>query len=141
MAKFYTIKWASPASDPLPPHNNVWQTIILEGYDPKVKISVKEAHKAGDQIYGDVTKEQSKAGAEYYRFRKQQVPDGVERPQQTTLPANNSELMTLVKEIHAVVVANKAESRDVATIADRAAEETILDDIDDEPVNLDDIPF
>jgi len=138
MTKFYTIKWASPASDPTPPHNNRWQTIILEGYDPKVKISVKEAHKAQDQIYGNVTKETSQAGQEYFRFRKQQIPDGVERPQ--TPSAGPSELLELIKEIHAVVVPpSDEESHTASDIAE--PNETVLDDIDDEPVDLSDVPF
>lgn len=116
------------------------------GYVTDTEVPVRfssHAHfSGGDKVeYEEYELKQGKK-AQYVQLKKVRNAGGQQTPSEPS-----GELLTLIKEIHAVVVPSSDEkahtSRDVATIADSAAaaQETILDDIDGEEIDLSDVPF
>ena len=131
MANFYNIEWVSPPSESADQHGNRWHTIIIQ--DRKIKTLAKNPPQVG-QVYGEITEETSQAGKPYHRFRRKQVPDGVTPPSPGVNPpsaasvgAESSELLRLVREIHAEVVGPQTE--------------VVPEEVPDEPIDLDGVPF
>jgi hypothetical protein len=181
--KMYTIAWASPQGGEPDQHGNMWQTIVLDGYEPKVKILTKNAVNKGDQLYGQITNEESKAGNKYYRFRKEQVPEGQPLPQRSSVSSPSAkthgssnqdredgmawgnaltnatnlviafkgddvykatdqiiEIATILFQARGGNVQDETEKTETKLTPAQTGE-TVLEDIDDEPVDLSDIPF
>lgn len=134
--KFYEVSWASEPSQSQDQHGNRWQTLKFEGYGTNVQILAKNPVAQGQQLYGHITKEQKQAGGEYYRFRKQQIPEGVSAP--AAGPNTGShDMMALVKENNKML----KQLLGIEEAAPEPPQDTVIEDIDDNPVNLDDIPF
>lgn len=148
MAKFYNIEWVSPPSKESDNYGNYWYTVIIDG--KKLRQLAKNPPETG-QRYGEITKETSKAGKEYFRFRPKQVPDGVspaEMPsgpsQGVSMAQSSSEILTLLRDIQSrlkrlmgedeATEAMEDKVREVATETKQAMEE-------EAPISLEDIPF
>jgi hypothetical protein len=59
-------------------HKNYWCDAAFEGFGEPVKWVVKDPTKVseGETYYGEIKEETSKTGKAYWRFFKQQPPDG-----------------------------------------------------------------
>jgi len=140
MSQFYKIKEITKLGEPWESHGSKNQTWwgYVEGEELAISVGKQVGNElqAGQSIYGDLMKAVSKKGTEYWKFKSSQVPEGVERPAQpTTQTAPNNDLEARVKALEDKVFA-KTEIKDTYP---PVAEDTT--DYQQEPINLDDIPF
>ena len=139
-SKFYRVSWASPLGDKPDQHGNNWQSLALEGVEPKIAILVQNAIQKDTAIYGRVEKKTSQKGNEYYRFYREQLPEGVTPPvvqqstpvQAVTSTGDSAKILEELGTLQDLL-------RKVATMVG-VQEEVVLEDIEDEP-DLSDIPF
>lgn len=94
MADFYKVLKADPLGDPWVPSQpgakpiqNYWCQV--EGQDKDVNIGKQVGNPLtpGQYVYGDLTYAKSQKGTEYWKFKSQQVPEGVQRPADGAAPA------------------------------------------------------
>ena len=94
MADFYKILKADPLGDPWTPNQpgakaiqNYWCQV--EGQALAVSIGKQEGNtlNPGEYVYGDLMYAKSQKGTEYWKFKSQQVPEGVQRPASTPAQA------------------------------------------------------
>lgn len=87
MAQFYKVLKADPLGDPWTPSfegakptQNFW--CQFEGVEKNVSVGkqVPNTLVPGEQVYGDLVYAKSQKGNEYWKFKSQKVPDGVQRP-------------------------------------------------------------
>lgn len=104
MAQFYLFDWVSPPSEKPDQHGNHWYTVVIG--DDKVAILAKNAPEAGRSYYGYIEDVTSKAGKQYRRFRRQQVPEDVEiprdkpqGPKQQSMGLEFQQLVEVVKDL------------------------------------------
>lgn len=148
-SKFYTVSWASdPSGDP-DQHGNRWQNLKLEGYDGyTVRILAKNPINKGQQMYGHVEKaeKRSKPGEFYYRFRRQQVPEGVQRPATGVTSGGTTQLDRIEQKVDAIAKmvgvqeTSETEQESIERQGKEVAEQLPSDDEVDN-IDLSDIPF
>lgn len=101
MSNFYKIVKADPLGEPWESHGKTMQTYWcqVEGQDKSVSITKQEGNSLypGQHVYGDLLYAKSQKGTEYWKFKGAQVPEGVQRPQDT--PATQAPTHTPVQEV------------------------------------------
>lgn len=120
--------------------------IEAEGVDKPIKQTTKmESPTPSGQTYGVMEVTMSKKGTEYYKFKRQEAPDGIVKPPETVLPTNEgSGIMQEVLELtqaNNVLLKMLSGEEPEERGDDSAKDEVVLDDIEDKPVDLSDIPF
>lgn len=91
MAEFYKILKADPMGDPYTPNQPGAKPILsywcqVEGQDKAVMIGKQvrddgqPALVPGQHVYGNLMYAKSQKGNEYWKFKSEQVPQGVQRP-------------------------------------------------------------
>lgn len=151
MAKFYNIEWVSPPSETPDNHGNYWYSIKIDG--KTIKQLAKNPPTTG-QRYGEITKETSRSGKEYYRFRPQRVPDGVSPGQMGMNPSsdgnglrlaqNSSEILDMLRDIQSRLKRLMGEDEATEAKEDKIREvgnETKQAMEEEGGISLDDIPF
>jgi hypothetical protein len=87
MADFYKVLKADPLGDPWTPNapdakpiQNYWCQV--EGQDLPVSIGKQVGNTVtpGTHVYGDLMFAKSQKGTQYWKFKSQKVPEGVQRP-------------------------------------------------------------
>jgi hypothetical protein len=91
MAQFYKVLKADPLGDPWESHGKMNQSFWcqVEGEELAVKINkqVPNIVQPGQNVYGNLMKAKSQKGTDYWQFKSEQVPDGVQRPADTPAQA------------------------------------------------------
>lgn len=87
MAQFYKVLKADPLGDPWTPNQpdakpiqNYWCQVEGEELAVSIGKQVPNTITPGESVYGDLMKAQSQKGTNYWKFKSQKVPDGVQRP-------------------------------------------------------------
>ena len=85
MAEFYKLLKADPMGEPWQAHGKDMQTYWcqVEGEELNVMITkqVGNTISPGHHVYGNLMKATSQKGNDYWKFKSEQVPEGVQRPQ------------------------------------------------------------
>ena len=126
--------------------------IKADGIDKPIKTTTKiDSPAPSGQTYGAMEEFQSKkSGKPYFKFKRAKTPDGMVKPPETVVPTTGGS--GILQEVHELVKANnillkmlngetKVEELKQDRGDDSAKDEVVLDDIDNEPVDLSDIPF
>ena len=143
MSQFYKVIKADPLGEPWTPSQpgakaiqNYWCQVEGEELAVSIGKQVDNPLVPGQQVYGDLMKARSQKGTDYWKFKGQKVPDGVQRPPQTTVNVSASQpdwfqpyanmltdVYKMVKELHgglekgATVEETATESIDKDTLA------------------------
>lgn len=87
MADFYKILKADPLGDPWTPSapdakpiQNFWCQVEGQALAVSIGKQVGNTITPGEHVYGDLMYAKSQKGTEYWKFKSQKVPDGVQRP-------------------------------------------------------------
>lgn len=84
MAADYRVKTVKEAGGEPDQYGVVGYWVTFEGHENSALMRAKNAPVVGGMEYGNVTKETSKAGKEYYKFKREQREDGApSRPSST----------------------------------------------------------
>lgn len=84
MAADYRVKTVKEAGGEPDQYGVVGYWVTFEGHENSALMRAKNAPVVGGMEYGNVTKETSKAGKEYYKFKREQREDGApSRPTST----------------------------------------------------------
>lgn len=94
MADFYKILKADPLGDPWTPSQpgakpiqNYWCQVEGQALAVSIGKQVGNTLTPGEHVYGDLVYAKSQKGTEYWKFKSQQVPEGVQRPASTPAQA------------------------------------------------------
>lgn len=94
MPAFYKILKADPLGDPWTPSQpgataiqNFWCQVEGQANPVSIGKQVGNTLTAGQHVYGDLLYAKSQKGTEYWKFKSQQVPEGVDRPADTPAQA------------------------------------------------------
>lgn len=94
MADFHKILQADPLGEPWTPQQagakpiqNYWCQVEGQDWAVSVGRQVDNPLTPGTYIYGDLTYAKSQKGTEYWKFKSQKVPEGVQRPASTPAQA------------------------------------------------------
>lgn len=141
-------------------YGNWWCDMVLEGFGEPVKIVVKDPMQFEDgmTLYGSIEQKTSKAGKQYNRFKREQKPDTEEKEaywqeknmsiraqwaigQAVSVHADNIEKVeTLANELFEMVDRVSGNVEQARDQEEKVASE-VVHEVDDQPINLDDIPF
>lgn len=90
MAQFYKILKADPLGEPYTPNvpnakaiQSYWCQVEGEEWNVMISKQVGNTLTPGEHVYGDLTKATSQKGNNYWKFKSQMVPEGVQRPAST----------------------------------------------------------
>jgi len=94
MAQFYKVLKADPLGEPWTPNfpdakpiQNYWCQVEGEEWDVSIGKQVPGTVTPGESVYGDLLKAKSQKGTDYWKFKSQKVPEGVQRPASTPAQA------------------------------------------------------
>lgn len=133
MDKTYTTIKISPLGDKDPKYGQTYYGTVEEAQMPVMfnlmnPVDFEEGMPFTSEEY---TVKTSKAGKDYMRLKKVKVLTGA-KPLATVAPVKDTLLEQIFNNTQEILAILKAETK----VADR-----VIEDIGDEPVNLDDIPF
>ncbi len=108
MAEFYKILKADPLGDPWTPQKpgakpiqNFWCQVEGEELAVSIGKQVGNTLTLGQHVYGDLVKATSQKGTDYWKFKAQMVPEGVQRPADS--PAQAQAQQATGRQIEGVV--------------------------------------
>lgn len=95
MSKFYKIlkadklgdPWQNPNYPDSPALQRYWCQVEGEDWPVSISKQVPNTVTPGEHVYGDLLKEKSQRGTDYWKFKSAKVPDGVQRPADTPAQA------------------------------------------------------
>lgn len=87
MSQFYKVLKADPLGEPWTPNfagakptQNYWCQVEGEEWNVSIGKQVPNTVNPGESIYGDLIKVTSQKGTNYWKFKSQKIPEGVQRP-------------------------------------------------------------
>jgi hypothetical protein len=87
MSNFYKVLKADPLGEPWTPNapgaspiQNYWSQIEGEDWPVSIGKQLPNTVAPGDVIYGDLMKETSKKGTDYWKFKSARIPEGTAIP-------------------------------------------------------------
>lgn len=94
MGQFYKILKADPLGEPWTPSQpgakpiqNWWCQVDGEEWAVSIGKQVGNSLHPGQHVYGNLMKARSQKGTDYWKFKSEQVPEGVQRPADTPAQA------------------------------------------------------